>query len=139
MKKIFDTIREAINGSEKDFTSGNINRAIILLSIPMILEMVLESLFAVADAFFVAKISKEAVATIGLTESVVTLIYSIGIGLSMAATAMIARRIGEKKPEEAIKVAIQAIIITTSIGIVISILGIIYGGEILKWMQVMLF
>lgn len=134
MKKIYNTIVEALNGTEKDYTSGNINRAIILLAIPMILEMVLESFFAIADAFFVAKIGKEAVATIGLTESFVTLIYSIGIGLSMAATAMIARRIGEKKPEDASKLALQAIIITTVVGIFISIFGIIFGADILRWM-----
>jgi len=100
MKKVFDLIMEAINGEEKEYTSGSINRAIVLLSIPMILEMVMESLFAVVDIYFVSKISVEAVTAVGLTESVLMLIYSVAIGMSMAATAMVARRVGEKKPED---------------------------------------
>ena len=102
MKKILNIISEALKGEEKEYTKGSIRRAIVLLAIPMILEMIMESLFAVADVFFVSKVGIDAVATVGMTESVVTLVYSVAIGMSMAATAMVARRIGEDKKEEAL-------------------------------------
>ena len=113
IRRIF---RQSVNGEEQDFTTGNIDRAIVLLAIPMILEMAMESLFAVVDAFFVAKISVEAVATVGLTESVLTLVYSIAIGLSAAATAMVARRIGEGDRQAAAKAGAQVILIAVSGG-----------------------
>src|SRR5262245_43563325 len=94
-------IREAIRGSHRDFTEGNLRRAIVLLAIPMVLEMVMESLFAVVDVFWVARLGADAIATVGLTESVLMLVYCGAMGLSMAATAMVARRIGEKDPEGA--------------------------------------
>ncbi len=97
----FKNFRIAVSGSEKNFTTGSINRAIFMLSIPMILEMVMESLFAVVDIFYVSRVSVDAIATIGLTESVIMLIYAVSIGLSMATTAMVARRVGEKKPKDA--------------------------------------
>ena len=111
MKKFRELLITAITGKEKNFTTGSINRAIFLLSVPMILEMVMESLFAVVDVFFVGKLGKTAISTVGLTESVITLVYSVAIGLSAAATAMVARRIGEKEPEKAAQAAAQAIII----------------------------
>ena len=98
MQKIINLFKEALNSEEKDFTSGSINKALVLLAIPMILEMLMESLFAVVDVFFVAQVGIEAVSTVGLTESVITLVYSVGIGMSMAATAMVARRIGGEEP-----------------------------------------
>lgn len=134
MRKIFRIFIEAIKGTEKNFTSGSIRRAIVLLSIPMILEMVMESLFAVVDVFFVSKISVDAVATVGLTESVITLVYSLAIGLSMAATAMVARRIGEKKPDEAAQASIQAIILAIFISIIIGISGAYFAEDILRLM-----
>jgi putative MATE family efflux protein len=134
MNKIIKTISEALNGEEKEFTSGSIKRAIILLSIPMILEMIMESLFAVADVFFVSRVGVDAVATVGLTESVVTLVYSMAIGISMAATAMVARRVGEKKPEEASRAAAQAILIAVVISVVLGIVGVIYAPNILMLM-----
>src|SRR5689334_24479635 len=89
-------IREAIRGSPQDFTEGGLQRAIVLLAIPMVLEMVMESLFAVVDVFWVAHLGANAMATVGLTESVLMLVYCGAMGLSMSATAMVARRIGEK-------------------------------------------
>jgi len=124
----------AIKGTEKNFTSGSINRAIFMLSIPMILEMVMESLFAVVDIYFVGKVSVNAIATVALTESVIMIVYAISIGLSMAATAMVARRVGENKKEEASVAAVQAIAITAGISILFSLVGILFPKEILTLM-----
>ncbi len=125
---------QAVKGEEKNFVSGSINKAIFMLSIPMILEMVMESLFAVVDIYFVGKVSVNAVATVALTESVIMIIYAIAIGLSMAATAMVARRIGEGKPEKAATASVQAIFITTIVSIVFSIIGIFFAKDILVLM-----
>src|SRR6266851_2363565 len=95
---IWSSIREALRGSHQDFTTGSLNRAILLLAIPMVLEMVLESLFAVVDVFWVGRLGADAVATVGLTESLLSLVMAIGFGLSLSTTAMVARRIGEKDP-----------------------------------------
>jgi len=121
-------------GSEKSFTTGSINRAIFMLSIPMILEMVMESLFAIVDIFFVSRVSVNAVATIGLTESVIFLVFAIAIGLSMAATAMVARRTGENKPEDASEAAWQAILIASVFSMLISIGGFFFAKDILALM-----
>ncbi len=134
MKKAIQLFWLAIKGDEKNFTSGSINRAIVLLSIPMILEMIMEALFAVVDVYFVSKVSVNAVATVGLTESVITLVYSIAIGLSMATTAMVSRRIGEGNKDSASSAAFQAIVITVIISVVISILGLIFAPDILRLM-----
>lgn len=131
---ILSFIWGAIKGTKQSYTSGSINRAILLLAIPMILEMAMESLFAIVDTFFVSKISADAVATVGLTESVITLIYSIAIGISMAPMAMIARFIGEDNPEKASKVALQAIYMTLTIALLIGIPGAIYADDILRMM-----
>jgi len=124
----------AIRGEEKNFTSGSINRAIFLLSVPMILEMVMEALFAVVDVFFVSRVSVNAVATVGLTESVITVVYAIAIGLSMATTAMVARRIGEGKKDAAAVAAVQAMVITFSFSLIISVAGFFYAEKILYLM-----
>src|SRR5215831_13870868 len=105
---LWSSIREAIRGSHEDFTQGSLNRAILLLAIPMVLEMVLESLFAVVDVFWVGRLGADAVATVGLTESMLSLVFAIGLGLSMSTTAMVARRIGEKDPEGAAVAGVQA-------------------------------
>ncbi len=134
LQRIGRVLRQAINGDEQDFTSGSIDRAIVLLSVPMILEMAMESLFAVVDAFFVAKISVEAVATVGLTESVLTLIYSVAIGLSAAATAMVARRVGEGDRDAAAKAGAQVILIALVMSVFIAVPGYIFAEDILRAM-----
>src|ERR1700688_2684423 len=115
---IWASIREALRGSHQDFTTGSLNRAILLLAIPMVLEMVLESLFAVVDVFWVGRLGADAVATVGLTESMLSLVFAVGLGLSLSTTAMVARRIGEKNPEGAAVAGVQAI----AIGIAVSLL-----------------
>jgi putative MATE family efflux protein len=118
---LWASIREAIRGSHQDYTVGNLNRAILLLAIPMVLEMVLESLFAVVDVFWVSHLGADAVATVGLTESMLTLVFAVALGLSMSTTAMVARRIGEKDPEGAAVAAVQAIFIGLTISAVIGV------------------
>jgi putative MATE family efflux protein len=134
MRKTLQLIWEALQGKEQSYTTGSINRAILLLSVPMILEMVMESLFALIDAFFVSRVSVEAVATVGLTETVITLIYSIAIGMSMAATAMIARRVGEGKPEAAAVAAVQSIGIVVVMSVIFAVVGFIFAEDILRLM-----
>jgi len=131
---LYHLFRQALSGENQDFTSGSIRRAVFLLSIPMILEMCMESVFAVVDIFFVGRIGTEAVATVGLTESVLTLVYSVAIGLSMAATAVVARRVGEKNNDEAAHSAAQAINVALALTVVISLTGFFLAPHILGWM-----
>ena len=131
---IVKTIIEAIKGTETDYTKGDINRAIILLSIPMIIEMLGESLFSIVDAYYVSQVSNEAFATVILTEAVASIIYSLAIGISIAATALVARRIGEKKPKEAAEAAAQAILIALVVSLMITLVGLFFSGEILALM-----
>jgi putative MATE family efflux protein len=131
VKHIFRLFKEALKGEEQEYTSGSINRAIFLLSVPMVLEMVMESVFALVDIFFVGKLGKAAVATVGLTESMLTIIYSLGMGLSMAATAVIARRTGEKNPGAASQAAMQAIYVTLVFSIIVSFVGIFFSRDLL--------
>lgn len=134
LKESYKIVVQALKGEHTDYTAGSMKRAIVLLAIPMILELSLESVFAVVDMFFVGKLGPGALATVGLTEAVVTLVYSAGIGLSMAATAMVARRIGEKNQEAANHAAVQALIISLVITVFISVLGFIYAPHILQFM-----
>ena len=120
----WSSVREALKGTHQDYTIGSMNRSIFLLAIPMVLEMVLESLFAVVDVFWVGRLGANAVATVGLTESMMALVMAIGMGVAMSTTAMVARRIGEKDPEDAAIAAVQAI----GLGLLISLgLGIPAG------------
>ncbi|MDG5493181.1 MATE family efflux transporter [Psychroserpens sp. SPM9] len=132
--KLFNYFKQAVSGKEQEFTSGSIRKAVFMLSIPMILEMLMESIFAVVDIFYVSKVSVNAVATIGLTESVITLVYAIAIGLSMAATAIVARRIGEKDKEGASQAAVQVIFLGVLVAAIISVFGILFPKEILALM-----
>lgn len=131
---IFSLFKQAILGKEHDFTQGNLKRAVFMLSIPMILEMLFESVFALVDAFFVSRVSVNAIATVGLTESVLTLVYAVAIGLSMSATAMVARRIGENEPEKANETAVQVIFLGVVLAVLISAVGIVYPKELLELM-----
>ena len=128
------TVREALRGSRRDYTSGPIGRAILLLAIPMVLEMVLESVFAVVDVFWVSRLGPDAVATVGITESMLALLYAVAIGLSMAATATVARRTGEKNPEGASAAAVQAIALGISIAVPVGIAGALLAPKLLAVM-----
>lgn len=124
----------ALKGGEHTYTSGSINKAIFLLAVPMIAEMIMESLFAVVDVFFVSKVSVDAVATVGLTESVLMIIYSIAVGFSMAVTAFVARRVGEKNYKRAGDAAFQAIFLAISLGLVLGFVGFVYAVDVLRLM-----
>src|SRR5580765_3619202 len=131
---LWSSIREALRGSQQDFTTGSLNRAILLLAIPMVLEMVLESLFAVVDVFFVGRLGADAVATVGLTESLLSLIFAVAIGLSMSTTAMVARRIGEKDPEDASVSGVQAIVLGLSVSLLVGVPCFIFAPKLLQLM-----
>lgn len=132
----FSLVKQSLRGDEHDYTKGSIRSAIVLLAIPMILELSLESVFAVIDMYFVSHLpnSKNAIATVGLTESVISLIYTIAIGLSVAATAVVARRIGEKNPDGAAHAGAQAIVISIFVALILGITGVVFAADILKIM-----
>lgn len=134
--KYIKLILKALKGDEDtDYTKISINKALLLLAVPMVIEMFFESLFALADAYFVAKyVGTNGMATVGLTESVLTIIYSLAWGISTAATAIIARKIGEKNPEDASKSLMQIINISGGIGILLAVVGFTFSGQILKLM-----
>jgi putative MATE family efflux protein len=132
--RIWATVREAVRGSHQDFTEGPIGRAILLLAIPMVMEMMMESVFAIADIFWVSKLGADSVATVGITESMLALIYAVAIGVSVSATAMVARRIGEKDPEHAASTAVQAIALGVALAIPIGITGALLAPKLLALM-----
>lgn len=134
IRRLFSLFHEALFGKEGDYTSGSIRKAVFLLSIPMIAEMVLEGLFAIIDIAYVSQIGVNAMATVALTEAVVTLIYAVAIGLAMATTAVVARRIGEKKPKKASIAGAQAIIVGSIISVILGIIGVVFPKEILELM-----
>ena len=131
---LWSSIREALRGSHQDFTQGSLNRAILLLAIPMVLELVLESLFAVVDVFWVGRLGADAVATVGLTESLLSLVFAVGLGLSLSTTAMVARRIGEKDPQGAAVAGVQAIAIGIAFSIAVGLPCFIFAPNLLRLM-----
>jgi putative MATE family efflux protein len=136
LTKVFSVIKQSLSGKELDFTEGSIRLAVVLLAIPMMLEMAMESIFALVDLYFVGHLHNSSIAiqTVGLTESVLTIIYSLAIGMSMAATAVVARRVGEKDPVAAAKAGMQAIILAVVINLTLSIFAFIYAADILLLM-----
>lgn len=127
-------VLQALKGQQYDYTSESLNRAVLLLAVPMVLEMIMESLFAVVDVFWVSRLGKEAVAVIGLTESVMTLIYAVAIGISFAATAIVARRIGERDPERAAQAAGQIMILGVTISAGLGLILSFFAEDILRFM-----
>ncbi len=134
LKSLWSDIRESVQGTEQDFTTGRISRAILLLSIPMVLEMVMESVFALVDIFFVSRLGPGAVATVGITESLLTVIYALAVGFSVGTTALISRRIGEKNSEGAAVGAVQAILVGIMMAVVIGITGAVFSKDFLRLM-----
>ncbi len=128
------SVGQALRGTEEDYTTGPIGRAILLLSIPMVLEMAMESVFAVVDIFFVSRLGANAVAAVGLTESLLTIVYALAMGLGIGATALVARRIGEKDPEGAAHAAVQAILLAIGISIVLGTVGSLLATRLLALM-----
>jgi len=131
---LWASLVEAVRGSHQDYTTGNLNRAILLLAVPMVLEMVLESLFGVVDVFWVGRLGANAVATVGLTESMLSLVFSVGMGLSLSTTAMVARRIGEKDPEGAAVAGVQAIALGLFVSLVIGVPCFFFAPNLLRLM-----
>jgi putative MATE family efflux protein len=128
------SLREAIAGSPQDFTKGSLNRAIFLLAVPMVLEMFLESVFAVVDVFWVARLGPDALAAVGLSETLLILVYGVALGLGLSATAMVARRVGEKDRDGAATAAVQAIALAVVVGLVFGACGWIFGKPLLRLM-----
>ena len=132
--KFWQSVRQALRGEQHDYTTMNLNRAVLLLAVPMVLEMIMESLFAVVDVFWVSRLGKEAIAIVGLTESLMTLIYAVAMGISFAATAIVARRIGEKDPERAAHAAGQILLLGVSLSAALGVALAIVAPQLLRLM-----
>ncbi|MGH7561463.1 MAG: MATE family efflux transporter [Gemmatimonadales bacterium] len=125
---IWAAVKEAVRGAHRhDYTEGAIGRSLLLLAVPMVLEVALESVFAVVNVFWVGRLGPDAVATVGLTEAMFSTIYALGMGLGIGATAMVARRIGEKNPDGAARAAVQAIALGVMVAIPIALVGGIFA------------
>ena len=131
---IFHQIKNALKGGQHDYTEGSIRKAVILLAIPMILETAMESVFAIVDIFFIGKLGNNAISAVGLTESVLSMVYAVGVGLSVGATALVSRRIGEKNPVEASRTGMQAIVLASFVAVLISVAGLVFSRNILQFM-----
>ena len=133
-QSLWSTVKEAIRGSHQDFTEAPIGRAVVLLAVPMVLEMMMESVFVVADVFFVGRLGPDAVATVGITESLMTVMYALAIGLSIGAAATVARRVGEKDPENAGRSAVQSVLMGLGAAAIFGTIGILFGPQLLALM-----
>jgi len=131
---LWTLLKQAVRGTQQDYTEGPLGRAVFLLAVPMVLEMAMESVFGIVDVFFVGRLGADAVAAVGLTESLLTVVYSIALGLSMATTALVARRIGEKDPEDAARTAVQAIVLGVAVSVPFAVVGILGAREVLALM-----
>jgi MATE family, multidrug efflux pump len=131
---LWATLREAVTGSHQDYTAAPVGRAVILLAVPMVLEMLMESVFAVADIFFVGRLGADAVATVGITESLMTIVYAVAMGLSIGATATVSRRIGEKNPDAAARAAVQSIAVGVLVGIAVGVTAVATAPSLLRLM-----
>ncbi len=134
IRLFLNDVIEAVSGTEQDFTEGKLSRAILLLSVPAVLEMIMESVFVIIDIYFVSKLGSDAVATVGLTESLIFIVYSIAVGLATATTSMVSRRVGEKNPEKASRTAFQAILTGIVVSVIIAVPGAVYSGKLLSMM-----
>ncbi len=134
LSSIWKDFKEALGGSSQDYTKIPLGKAVFLLAVPMVLEMIMESVFAVVDIFFVGKLGADAVATVGITESVLTVVYAIAFGLSMATTALVSRRIGEKKAKDAGKEGMQAILAGVFVALLIALPGVFFAKDLLQLM-----
>ena len=134
IKLFLKDISDAIKGTEADYTSISLRKALILLSIPMVLEMSMESIFTIVDIYFVSKLGSDATSIVGLTESLLTFVYAFGIGFAISATAIVSRRTGEKKPRKAANAAFQAILMASVISLLISLVGILFSKDLLSLM-----
>ena len=134
-ESLWQTIREAIRGSRTDFTKAPIGRAVFLLAVPMVLEMFMESVFVVADVFYVGRLRlTDAISTVGITESLMTLVYAIAIGLSVGAAATVARRIGERDEDGAARAAVQSILLGLAVGAAVGVIGLLFAPQLLRLM-----
>lgn len=133
-QNFFKLLKESFSNQERDYTTGSLRKAIFLLAIPMMAEMIMESIFAIVDIVFVSKLGSAATATVGLTEGILTIVYSLAFGIGMSATAIIARRIGEKNQDAASTVAAQTLLIGLLCSICISVIGFVYSKDILAFM-----
>ncbi len=134
MKRWWLLFKEAVRGSDRDYTVGPVGPALVMLSVPMVLEMAMESLFAVVDVFYVSRVSADAVATVGVTESMMTIVYTVAMGLSIGAMAVVARRVGEKDEEGAAQAAVQAIALGVIVALVIGVIGTLNAERLLRAM-----
>jgi putative MATE family efflux protein len=132
---LWATLREAVFGTEQDFTEGSIGRAIFLLSVPMVLEMAMESLFGIVNVYWVSHLGRDQTAAVGITESLLTIVFTVALGLSMATTAMVARRIGEKDHEGAARAAVQSIFLGILISIPIALTGVLFHEQLFRMMN----
>ena len=133
-QSLWSTVKEAIRGSHQDFTEAPIGRAVVLLAVPMVLEMMMESVFVVADVFFVGRLGPDAVATVGITESLMTVMYALAIGLSIGAAATVARRVGEKDPDSAGRSAVQSVLMGLGAAAIFGTIGTLFGPQLLALM-----